>query len=353
MLNGKVDFRSDTVTEPTEEMREAMKRAKVGDDGREGDPTVRELEEYSAQLLGKEAGLFVVSGTMGNLVPILAHTTHGQEMILERDAHIYWYEVGGMAAVGGLVVNRVPGTYGVMRADDVEAAIRGDNVHFPKTGLICVENTHNVAGGTCWTVAEMAAVRKVAEKRGIPVHLDGARIFNAAVALGVPPKDIAAQTDSLTFCLSKGLSAPVGAIIAGTKTFIEAAKKKRKMLGGTLRQGGVIAGAGLVAVKTMVNRLAEDHANAKVLAGKLNAIPGVSVLMHTVQTNIVRTNVAGLGVPAATVAAKLAEDGVLVLSPTSDALRWLTHRHVTAADVDQAATVMAKVAERLRTGRNP
>jgi threonine aldolase len=348
MLNGKLDFRSDTITEPTDEMREAMQRAKVGDDGREGDPTVRELEEYSAQLLGKEAALFVVSGTMGNLVPILAHTIHGQEMILERDAHIYWYEVGGMAAVGGLVVNRVPGTDGVMRADDVEAAIRGDNVHFPRTGLICVENTHNVAGGTCWTVADMAAVKKVAEKRGIPVHLDGARIFNAAVALGVPAKDIAAQVDSLTFCLSKGLSAPVGAIVAGTKTFIEAAKKKRKMLGGTLRQGGVIAAAGLVAVKTMVNRLAEDHANARALAGKLNAIPGVSVHMHTVQTNIVRTDVAGLGVPAATVAAKLAEAGVLVLSPTADALRWLTHRQVTAADVDQAAVVMAKVAEALK-----
>ncbi len=348
MLNGKLDFRSDTVTEPTEEMREAMKRAKVGDDGREGDPTVRELEEYSAQLLGKEAALFVVSGTMGNLVPILTHTTHGQEMILERDAHIYWYEVGGMAAVAGLVVNRVPGTDGVMRADDVKAAIRGDNVHFPKTGLICVENTHNVAGGTCWTVAEMAAVKKVAEQHGIPVHLDGARIFNAAVALGVPPKDIAAQTDSLTFCLSKGLSAPVGALIAGTRTFIEVAKKKRKMLGGTLRQGGVIAAAGLVAVKTMVNRLADDHANAKLLAEKLNVIHGVSVLMHTVQTNIVRTNVAGLGVPAATVAAKLADHGVLVLAPTSDALRWLTHRHVTAADVDEAAVAMGKVVEALK-----
>ena len=348
MLNGKLDFRSDTITEPTEEMREAMARAKVGDDGREGDPTVRELEDYSAQLLGKEAGLFVVSGTMGNLVPILAHTSHGQEMILERDAHIYWYEVGGMAAVGGLVVNRVPGTDGVMRAEDVEAAIRGDNVHYPKTGLICVENTHNVAGGTCWTVAQMAAVRQVAEKRGIPVHLDGARIFNAAVALGVPPKDIAAQTDSLTFCLSKGLSAPVGAIIAGTKKFIEVAKKKRKMLGGTLRQGGVIAAAGLVAVKTMVNRLAEDHVHAALLAGKLNAIPGVSVLMRTVQTNIVRTNVAGLGVPAATVAARLAEKNVMVLSPTTDALRWLTHRHVTAADVDEAAVAMAKVAEEFK-----
>ncbi len=348
MLNGKLDFRSDTVTEPTEEMREAMKRAKVGDDGREGDPTVRELEEYSAQLLGKEAALFVVSGTAGNLVSLLAHTIPGQEIIMERDAHLYWYEVGGMAAVGGLVVNRVSGTDGVMAPEDVEAAIRGENVHFPQTGLICLENTHNVAGGTCWTVAQMAAVKAVATRRGIPVHLDGARIFNAAVALGVPAKEIAAQTDSTTFCLSKGLSAPVGAVIVGAKKFIEVAKKKRKMLGGTLRQGGVIAAAGLVALRSMVDRLAEDHAHARRLAEQLNVIPGISVAMHTVQTNIVRTMVAGLGVPAATVAAKLAEQNVLVLSPTSDALRWLTHRQVTTADVDEAARITAKVAEALR-----
>ena len=347
MLNGKLDFRSDTITEPTEEMREAMARAKVGDDGREGDPTVRELEEYSAQLLGKEAGLFVVSGTMGNLVPILAHTTHGQEMILERDAHIYWYEVGGMAAVGGLVVNRVPGRDGVMTPEDVEAAIRGDNVHFPKTGLICVENTHNVAGGTCWTVAQMAAVKAVAARRGIPVHLDGARLFNAAVALGVPARDIAAQTDSTTFCLSKGLSAPVGAIIVGSKAFIEIAKKKRKMLGGTLRQGGVIAAAGLVALRTMIDRLAEDHANARRLAEKFQVIPGVAVDVNTVQTNIVRTKVSGLGVPAAKVAELLAQRNVYVLAQQADTLRWLTHRQVTKADVDAAAVVMTKVAEEL------
>jgi threonine aldolase len=197
-------------------------------------------------------------------------------------------------------------------------------------------------------VTQMAAVKAVAARRGIPVHLDGARIFNAAVALGVPAREIAAQTDSTTFCLSKGLSAPVGAVIVGSKAFIEAAKKKRKMLGGTLRQGGVIAAAGLVALKTMVDRLAVDHAHARLLAEKLVAIAGVSVAMRTVQTNIVRTNVAGLGVPAATVAAKLAELGVLVLAPTPDALRWLTHRQVTAADVDAAAVAMGKVAEALK-----
>ena len=263
MLNGKLDFRSDTITEPTEEMREAMKRAKVGDDGREGDPTVRELEEFSAQLLGKEAGLFVISGTMGNLVSILAHTHPGQEAVLERDAHIFWTEVGGISAVGGLVVHRVAGTDGIMAAQDVEAAIRPTRMHFPETGLIILENTHNMAGGTVWTVGQMAAVKAVADRHRIPVHLDGARIFNAAVALGIPAKEIAGQTDSATFCLSKGLSAPVGSVIVGPRQFIEVARKKRQMLGGTTRQGGVIAAAGLVALRTMVDRLADDHAFAR------------------------------------------------------------------------------------------
>jgi threonine aldolase len=351
MLNGKLDFRSDTITEPTEEMREAMARAKVGDDGREGDPTVRELEEYSAQLLGKEAGLFVISGTMGNLVSVLAHTRHGQEVILERDAHLFWTEVAGIAAVGGLLVNRVAGADGIMAAEDVAAAVRPAKLHFPETGLICLENTHNMAGGTVWSVAQMAAVKAVASRHRIPVHLDGARIFNAAVALGVPAKEIAAQTDSATFCLSKGLSAPVGSIIVGTRTFIEAAKKKRQMLGGTTRQGGVIAAAGLVAMKTMVNRLADDHALARRLAEKLSTVSGLAVDLRTVQTNIVRTTVSALGVPAAKVAEMLTAENVHVLAQQTDTLRWLTHRHVTAADVDEAATVMAKVAERVRAGQ--
>ncbi|MFB3819594.1 MAG: low specificity L-threonine aldolase [Candidatus Methylomirabilales bacterium] len=343
MLNGAFDFRSDTITEPTEEMREAMARARVGDDGREGDPTVRELEEYSAQLLGKEAGLFVISGTMGNLVSILAHTRPGQEMIVERDAHIFTSEVGGLARVGGLVLNRVPGRDGVMAPEDVEAAIRAEKLHNPVTGLICLENTHNLAGGSLWTVAQMAAVKAVAAKRGIPVHLDGARIFNAAVALGVPARDIAAQADSATFCLSKGLSAPVGSIIVGPKAFIEAGRKLRQMLGGTTRQGGVIAAAGLVAVQRMVDRLAEDHANARRLADQLRGIPGLTVPVP--QTNIVQTYTGGLGVPAAQVAALLAEQRVLVLPQRPDMLRWLTHRHVSAEDVAEGAAAMRKVAE--------
>ncbi len=351
MLNGKLDFRSDTITEPTEEMREAMRRARVGDDGREGDPTVRELEQFSATLLGKEAGLFVISGTMGNLVSILAHTRPGQEVVLERDAHIFTSEVGGIAGVGGLVVNRVPGKDGVLSPEDVEAAIRPAKLHFPETGLVCVENTHNMAGGTVWTVAQMAAVKAVALRHGIPIHLDGARIFNAAVALGIPAREIAAQADSVTFCLSKGLSAPVGSIIVGPKPFIELARKRRQMLGGTTRQGGVIAAAGLVALRTMVDRLAEDHKHARLLAEKLSTIPGLGVEVGKVRTNIVRTNTSGLGLAAAKVAEKLAAQNIHVLAQQVDTLRWLTHRHVTAADVDEAATITAKVAESLRSGR--
>ena len=348
MLNGKYDFRSDTVTEPTDEMREAMAKARVGDDGREGDPTVRELEEYSAALLGKEAALFAISGTMGNLVSVLALTRHGQEVIVERDAHIYWTEVAGLAAVAGLLVNRVAGVDGIMAAAEVEAAIRPAKLHFPETGLICLENTHNMAGGTVWPVTQMAAVKAVAERHGIPVHLDGARLFNAAVALGVPPREIAQHTDSLTFCLSKGLSAPVGSLIVGSKAFIEVARKKRQMVGGTTRQGGIMAAAGLVALKTMVNRLAEDHAHAKQLAEKLHTVSGLEVNLRAVQTNIVRTRVVGLKAPAAKVASLLAEHNVLVLAQQADTLRWLTHRHVAAEDVEAAAAAMAKVAEHLR-----
>jgi threonine aldolase len=348
MLNGKNDFRSDTITEPTEEMREAMRAAHVGDDGREGDPTVRELEEASAALLGKEAGLFVISGTMGNLVSILAHTRHGQEIILEKDAHIYWYEVGGVAGVAGLVVNRVAGADGVLAPEDVEEAIRPHNVHFPETGLISIENTHNQSGGMVWSLPQMAAVKAVADRHGIPVHMDGARIFNAAIALGVPAREVAAQAHSVTFCLSKGLSCPVGSVIVGTKAFIEAARQKRKMIGGTTRQGGVIAAAGVVALKTMVGRLAEDHANARRLAQKLAAIPGVGVEVEKVGTNIVNTDVSGLETPAPKVAAMLAEKNVYVIPRPRNRMRWVTHRHVTTMDVDEAAAAMTKVAEVLR-----
>jgi len=348
MLDGKNDFRSDTITQPTEEMREAMRRARVGDDGRGEDPTVRELEEYSAGLLGKEAGLFVVSGTAGNLISLMAHTTPGQELILEKDAHIYYFEVGGMARVAGLVINQVVGKDGVMAPEDVEAAIRVANPSFPVTGLISIENTHNIAGGMVQTAPQMAAIKAVAERHGIPVHLDGARIFNAAVALGIPARDLVAHADTLTFCLSKGLSAPVGSVILGPKKFIDTCRRMRKMLGGTMRQAGVIAAAGLVAVKTMVDRLAEDHRNARRLAEKLSKIEGFSVDTSKVQTNIVRSKMTGLSVAAAKVAAMLAEHNVHVYAQQVDTLRWVLHRHVTPMDVDEAAAAAAKVAEALR-----
>jgi len=348
MLDGKNDFRSDTITQPTEEMREAMYKARVGDAGRGEDPTVRELEEYSAALLGKEAGLFVASGTAGNLISLMAHTTPGQELILEKDAHIYVFEVGGIARLANLVACRVAGKDGVMAPEDVEAAIRVANPSFPVTGLISVENTHNIAGGMVHTAQQMAAIKAVAERHGIPVHLDGARIFNAAVALGVPARDLAAHADSVTFCLSKGLSAPVGSVILGSKKVIDACARMRKMLGGTMRQAGVLAAAGLVGLKTMVNRLAEDHANAKRLAEKLSKIEGLSVNTSKVQTNIVRSKTTGLGVGAAKVSAMQAEHNVYSYAQQADTLRWVLHRHVTSADVDEAAAAMAKVSKALR-----
>ncbi len=341
MLNGKLDFRSDTITEPTEEMREAMARAKVGDDGREGDPTVRELEEYSAQLLGKEAALFVISGTMGNLVSILAHTRHGQEVILERDAHIFWTEVAGISAVGGLLVNRVAGTDGIMAPGDVEAAIRIAKLHFPETGLICLENTHNMAGGTVWSVAQMAAVKAVAERHGIPVHLDGARIFNAAVALGVTVRDLSDGAATVMISLSKGLSAPAGSILVGGAETCRVARRIRKMLGGGMRQAGILAAAGIVALDTMINRLAEDHAIAYDLACGLASIRGIEINVSKVVTNIVLFRVPGKNTTE--VLRSLKEKGILAGSIATGIIRMVTHKDIRHNDIFIVIDAVSKV----------
>jgi len=343
MLNGKLDFRSDTITEPTEEMREAMKRAKVGDDGREGDPTVRELEEYSAQLLGKEAGLFVVSGTMGNLVSILAHTRPGQEAILERDAHIFWTEVGGISAVGGLVVNRVAGTDGVMAAPDVEAAIRPTRMHFPETGLIILENTHNMAGGAVMPAEVFNEICDGAHEAGLKVHLDGARIFHAATYLGAGVRELCARADTVMFCLSKGLCAPAGSMLVGTSEDIARARLYRKRLGGGMRQAGVLAAPGLIALDVMSTRLEEDHANARFLAAELNRTPGIRVT-HEVQTNIVIFDVTGTGLDPAGFSRRLKERGVLINPIDDRQLRLLTHHDVSRAACERALEVLRETA---------
>ncbi len=283
-----IDLRSDTVTEPTPEMREAMANAEVGDDVYGEDPTVNYLQELSANLLGKEAALFVPSGTMGNLAAILAHCARGDEIIIGDRSHTYLYEAGGVSALGGIhtfvVENKEDGT---VPLDEIEAAIRADNDHFPISSLICLENTHNRCGGSVLSVDYTQEVGRVAKEHGLCMHIDGARIFNAAIALGVSPAELVAPADSVTFCLSKGLCAPAGSVICGDEAFIQKAHRARKMLGGGMRQAGVLAAAGVVALETMVDRLKEDHLRARRLAETLAALPGLSLDYEKPATNMI------------------------------------------------------------------
>lgn len=283
-----IDLRSDTVTEPTPEMREAMANAEVGDDVYGEDPTVNHLQELSAKMLGKEAALFVPSGTMGNLAAILAHCARGDEIIIGDRSHTYLYEAGGVSALGGIhtfvVENRDDGT---VPPDEIEAAIRADNDHFPITRLICIENTQNRCGGSVLSIDYTQEVGRVAKEHGLCMHIDGARIFNAAIALGVSPAELVAPADSVTFCLSKSLCAPAGSVICGDEAFIQKAHRVRKMLGGGMRQAGVLAAAGVVALESMVDRLREDHFRACRLAETLVELPGISLDYETPATNMI------------------------------------------------------------------
>ena len=283
-----IDLRSDTVTEPTPEMREAMAKAELGDDVYGEDPTVNHLQELSAQMLGKEAALFVPSGTMGNLAAILAHCARGDEIIIGDRSHTYLYEAGGVSALGGIhtfvVKNRNDGT---VPHDEIEAAVRVDNDHFPITSLICLENTQNRCGGSALSVDYTQGVGRIAKEHGLAMHIDGARIFNAAIALDVSPAELVASADSVTFCLSKGLCAPAGSIICGEKAFIQKAHRARKMLGGGMRQAGVLAAAGVVALESMVDRLREDHIKARRLAETLVELPGISLDFGTPASNMI------------------------------------------------------------------
>jgi threonine aldolase len=341
-----IDLRSDTVTVPSDPMRRAMYEAVVGDDVYEEDPTVQRLEQLVASQMGQEAGLFVTSGTQGNLVALLTHCPRGSEVILESEAHIYFYEVGGLSAVGGLIPVRVPGYHGVLDPADVERNIRGENVHYPETRLVCIENTHNRAGGTITRPERVAALVEVAHSHGLRLHIDGARIYNAAVALGVSPSQLAGPADSVSVCLSKGLGAPVGSVLCGSREFIKAARKYRKMLGGGLRQVGVLAAAGLFAVENNVTRLAEDHANARFLAEGLQQLPGFSVDMSTVQTNILIMDVAGTGFTAAELVGRLNGVGVKASAFGPTSVRFVTHLNVNREDCAEAlrriATVLAR-----------
>ena len=294
MVKKNLDFRSDTVTWPSPEMREASYKAVLGDDVYGDDPTVNELETIAAEILGKEAALFVTSGTQGNAAAILAHTNRGDEIILEERSHIYLNEVGGLAVLGSLMARTLKGENGWLKPDDIRGAIRIENIHRPTTTLLCIENTHNTSGGIPLTVDQMKADWDVAKEHGLKVHLDGARVFNAAVALGVDVKEISQYADSVQLCLSKGLAAPIGSMVMGSEDFILRARKYRKMLGGGMRQAGIIAAPGIIALTKMVDRLADDHANAKLLEEGLRRINGIEIL-YPVKTNMVYIDIGGLG----------------------------------------------------------
>lgn len=334
-MHDVVDLRSDTLTLPTPEMREAMARAEVGDDVWGEDPTVQRLEAMAAERCGKEAGLFVPSGTMGNLVSVLSHTQPGQEIILDLDSHIFNYEVASAAVIGGVQTRPIPTERGFLAPEQVRQAIRPSNIHIPPTGLVCLENTHNRHGGTVCTPEEIRGVAEVAQAAGIPVHLDGARIFNAAVTLGRNVAEFTRPVDSVTFCVSKGLAAPVGSLVCGSQEFVARARRFRKMLGGGMRQVGILAAAGIVALEKMVDRLAEDHANARRLAEGLARLPGIRIDLAKVQTNIVIFSVEHRGGVEELVAGCAARKvKIHAISPTS--IRCVTHKEVDREDIDRA-----------------
>ena len=338
-----VDLRSDTVTQPTPEMRRAMFEAEVGDDVWDEDPTVHRLEDMAARVTGKEAAVFTPSGTMSNLMAVLSWTKRGDEIILGNESHIFWNEVGSASALGGVVMRTVPNdASGRLDPADVEEAVRGPNIHFPPTTLVCLENTHNRCGGGILTCEETAAVAKVAHDRDIPVHLDGARIFNASVALGLPPQALTEDVDSVCFCISKGLSAPVGSLLCGSAEFIERSRKWRKMLGGGMRQAGVLAAAGVVALDGMVERLADDHVNAKRLAQGLAEVPGVSLDPDGAPTNILVFE--WTGGPAPAFMERLAEQGVKASYLGGAKVRMVTHAGISPGDVDYAVETTSRVA---------
>jgi threonine aldolase len=343
-----IDLRSDTVTHPTPEMRQAMFEAEVGDDVYREDPTVNRLEEMAARMMGKEAALFTTSGTQSNLIAVLAQTRHGEEIILGDQSHIFWYEVGGAAAVGGVIMRTLPtDSHGRLDLDDIDRAIRGKDIHDPETTLLCLENTHNRCGGAILTVDYTDEVSNLAHRRGLKVYLDGARIFNAAIALGVPACGLAQNVDSVGLCLSKGLSAPVGSLLCGSKDFTERARKFRKMLGGGMRQVGVIAAAGIVALETMVDRLAEDHANAKRLAQGLTGVKGIRLAQDEIPTNIVMFHLSPeLSIVEFVEGLKRA--GVKIGLRDGRPFRAVTHRMVSSSDIDEVLTRIEAVCRRLR-----
>ena len=346
-----IDLRSDTVTLPTEEMREAMRAAPLGDDLREGDPTVRRLEEIAVAVTAKEAALFVASGTMSNLVALLAHTGRGGEVLLDGDCHIMRSEMGGIASLAGLFYRPIPSTRGAPDLATIEEHLAARlTANKLATALVCVETTHNSAGGAALPLDYMAKLRALAATQGVPVHIDGARIFNAAVALGVPTAAIARHGDSIGFCISKGLSAPFGSVLCGSAAFIERARAYRRMVGGGMRQAGIMAAAGIVALERMIDPLADDHRRAKRLAAGLHAIDPRLCDPRQVETNIVMVEIGHTGADAKGWMAALRAAGVGAGAWSRTSIRLVTHRHIDDAAVDQALGVVREVAAGVGVG---
>jgi len=338
-----IDLRSDTVTTPTAAMREAMRDAVVGDDVYGEDPTTHRLEALAAERLGKEAALFVPSGTMGNQVALLTHTARGEEVILEESSHICSFEVGGPAFLAGVLTRTLRGQHGILDPEEIRRTIRTETLHTPRTALICLESPTNRGGGTVYPLPVLQECATLARAAGVALHLDGARIFNAAIALGVPAPAIARWADSVMFCLSKSLAAPIGSLLVGSRAFIDRARRFRKLLGGGMRQVGVIAAAGIVALETMVDRLTEDHDNARLLAEGLDGIDGIAIDGKRVQTNIVIITVRHPRIGAAMLTARLREERILVHQISADGIRCLTHKDVSREGVRHAVGVIRRI----------
>jgi threonine aldolase len=349
-MNRAIDLRSDTVTRPTAEMRRAMAEAEVGDDVYGEDPTVNRLEQRAAEILGKEAALFVPTGTMGNTIAIKMHTEHGQEVICDARAHLLDWELSMTAWFSGCLVRTIETEDGILDWDRIQRKIRSFGPHNAPTSLIEVENTHNMAGGTVYPLDTLQNIYANAQERGLRVHMDGARIFNASVASGVPVREFAACADTVMFCLSKGLGAPAGSMVVGERDAIARGRLFRKRLGGGMRQAGILAAAGLIALEQMPARLPEDHANARFLAEELGKLPGVKTTPERVKTNIVMVDVSGTGVEPRAISARLKAEGVLMNATTITLLRAVTHYDVTRADCERAIQVFGAVLERQTTG---
>jgi threonine aldolase len=334
-----IDLRSDTVTRPTSEMRKAMYNAEVGDSVYGEDPTVRALEERTAEILGKEAALFMPSGTMSNQVAVRCHTEPGDEIIMDYKTHVHYYEVGAAAAISGVSCRMIHGRRGIFGSSALDSAIRPLNIHYPVAKLVCIENTHNKGGGSIWPLETIAAVEKRARKSHLRMHMDGARLWHASVATGIPESDYAQYFDTVSVCFSKGLGAPIGSALAGDSTMIQRAERFRKQFGGGMRQAGIVAAGALYALDHQRDRLAEDHANARSLAEKLAEMPGIEIDSALIETNIVNFRV--LNRSAVQLCQELMREGVLLFATSHDTIRAVTHCDVSSRNIEAVVKTLS------------